>query len=154
MSRLVLAGPALGGYTPKEKMDWLQPVLAAARAGDAEKAANLWVETPVMAISGNPEGAATLRKLVLANAGLWNVKTNPERQITPPALGRLAEIKVPALVIVGERDLPDSHAVTDLLATQIPGARKMVIPGAVHMVNLAAPAAFNEALLEFLQAPK
>lgn len=150
VSRLVLAGPGLSGYVPKEKMDWMQPVFAAARAGDAEKAAHLWAETPLMAIPGHSEGAATLRKLVLANAGLWKLTSNPETPMTPPAVGRLGEIKVPVLVILGERDLPDSHAVADLLIANVPGSRKVVIPGAGHMVNLAAPAAFNDALMGFL----
>lgn len=101
-------------------------------------------------ISGHPEGAATLRKLVLANAGLWKLTTNPEKPMTPPAIGRLGEVKVPVLVILGERDLPDSHAVADLLIANVSGARKVVIPGAGHMVSLAAPAAFNEALMGFL----
>ena len=152
VSRLVLAGPGLSGYVPKEKMDWMQPVFAAARAGDAEKAANLWAETPLMAIPGHPEGAATLRKLVLANAGLWKLTSNPEKPMTPPAIGRLGEIKAPVLVILGERDLPDSHAVADLLIANVPGSRKVVIPGAGHVVGLAAPTAFNDALMGFLRA--
>lgn len=62
-----------------------------------------------------------------------------------PALRRL---EVPALVVVGEDDAP-SRAPSEALAA-LPRAELVVVPGAGHVVNLAQPAAFNEALLAFL----
>jgi pimeloyl-ACP methyl ester carboxylesterase len=53
--------------------------------------------------------------------------------------------------MVGEHDLPDFQRIADTLASGIPGATKMVIAGAGHMANMEAPAAFNEALLSFLE---
>ncbi len=63
---------------------------------------------------------------------------------------QLAALALPALVIAGERDaasLPASRA----LAEAIPGATLVVVPDAGHVVNLAAPAAFDAALLAFLE---
>jgi pimeloyl-ACP methyl ester carboxylesterase len=62
---------------------------------------------------------------------------------------RLAALRLPVLVIAGERDagsLPVSRA----LAEAIPGAELALVPDAGHVVNLAAPAAFDAALLGFL----
>jgi pimeloyl-ACP methyl ester carboxylesterase len=64
---------------------------------------------------------------------------------------RLASLTIPALVIAGERDvtsLPPSRRLAQLLSR----AELVVIPGAGHVVNLAAPAAFNAALSSFLDA--
>jgi pimeloyl-ACP methyl ester carboxylesterase len=64
---------------------------------------------------------------------------------------RLASLPLPVLVIAGEGDaasLPTSRA----LAAALPEAQLVVIPEAGHVVNLAAPAAFNSALLRFLDA--
>jgi pimeloyl-ACP methyl ester carboxylesterase len=36
------------------------------------------------------------------------------------------------------------------MAAKIPGARKIVIPGAGHAANLDQPAAFNRAVADFL----
>ena len=35
---------------------------------------------------------------------------------------------------------------------QVPGSRKVVIPGAAHMVNMEKPDQFNRTVLEFLAA--
>ena len=62
----------------------------------------------------------------------------------------LGEIAVPTLLIAGEFDRvapPDEVAV---MATRIPGARCVVIPGAGHWQNLENPESFDEAVMAFL----
>jgi pimeloyl-ACP methyl ester carboxylesterase len=61
----------------------------------------------------------------------------------------LADIKVPALVVVGADDAP-FLAASDYMAAKIPGAKKTVIPAAGHAVNIDQPQAFLEAVLSFL----
>jgi pimeloyl-ACP methyl ester carboxylesterase len=61
----------------------------------------------------------------------------------------LAGLPVPALVIVGEHDR-GSRGASRALASSLPRAEQVVVPGAGHVVNLGNPAAFNEALLGFL----
>lgn len=152
VTRLVLASPGVSGYVPKQIPEWMAPVIDAARSGDPERAALAWAATPLMTVPDDSTAAASVRALVLANAQLWGYAYNPERPLNPPALGRLSEIAVPVLVLVGERDLPDTHSVADTLAAAIPMARKLVVPGAPHILNLAAPQALNEAVLNFLTA--
>jgi pimeloyl-ACP methyl ester carboxylesterase len=62
---------------------------------------------------------------------------------------RLSELRLPTLVIAGERD-EASLPVCRTLAKALPAAELVVIPEAGHVVNLAAPAAFDAALLGFL----
>jgi pimeloyl-ACP methyl ester carboxylesterase len=61
----------------------------------------------------------------------------------------LPDIRVPAIVIVGENDQP-FLAASDYMAAKIPGAKKAVIPAAGHAANIDNPAAFNAALAGFL----
>lgn len=61
----------------------------------------------------------------------------------------LPTIKVPSLVVVGADDTP-FLAASDYMAAKIPGAEKVVIPGAGHAANIDQPKAFNEAVLSFL----
>src|SRR4030095_15363890 len=56
----------------------------------------------------------------------------------------LPTIAVPTLVLVGAEDRHFLGA-ADYMAAKIPGARKIVIPGAGHAANLDQPAAFNRA---------
>lgn len=64
---------------------------------------------------------------------------------------RLASLDLPVLVVAGERDAV-SLAPCRRLAALLPRAELVVVPGAGHVVNLAAPAAFNAALCAFLDA--
>jgi pimeloyl-ACP methyl ester carboxylesterase len=80
-----------------------------------------------------------------ANPALWSFKKFP-----PPAIRRLIEIRVPALVIVGEKDDLNIHVIADTLSARIPGARKMIIPDSGHLLNLERPGAFNKIILDFL----
>src|SRR5262249_61590309 len=74
------------------------------------------------------------------------------RTLAPPAISRLADIRVPTLVVVGADDWPPIHDIAELLTGQITGARKVVIPDAGHHPNMEHPAAFNEMVLSFLKS--
>jgi len=110
----------------------------------------MWVDGP-----GQPEGRAapSVRERVREmNAGAYN-RGEPEPQpqpLEPPAAGRLGEIAVPALVIVGDLDTMGTVAMADYMAREIPNARKVVFSGAAHMVNMEQPERFNQVVLEFL----
>jgi len=62
----------------------------------------------------------------------------------------LQDLRLPALVVVGERDLPDFQDMSDEVVKRLPGARKVVLEGAGHWCNMEAPESFNRVLLEFL----
>ena len=107
-----------------------------ARSGLDPQAAKLvrmgFLEHPPFAI------AALLRQLI---AGLEPVEA---------LAAELAQLRVPVLVIVGANDrssLASSRALSELL----PDAELAIVPGAGHVVNLAQPDAFNQALLRFLE---
>lgn len=67
-------------------------------------------------------------------------------------LDRLAEIEVPALIMVGEEDRAQPVPCARQIAAGIPGARLEIIPKAGHLSALEQPEAFNSALLEFLNS--
>jgi len=57
---------------------------------------------------------------------------------------------VPTLVIIGERDIPDCHAIADTLQQHIPNARKVIMPSVGHMSNMEDPERFNALIVDFL----
>jgi len=63
---------------------------------------------------------------------------------------QLKLLDIPSLIVVGEADTPSREA-SHRLAEILPCAELVVIPGAGHVVNLEAPAPFNEALESFLE---
>lgn len=64
-------------------------------------------------------------------------------------ISSLEHIAVPTLVLVGADDT-NFLAATDYMGRKIRGAQKVVIPDAGHAANLHQPAAFNRAVLSFL----
>jgi len=63
---------------------------------------------------------------------------------------RLAAIKCPVQIIVGDKDVGTPVAMSEAIHKAIPGSELVVIPDASHLSNLEQPAAFNAALLKFL----
>lgn len=67
------------------------------------------------------------------------------------AADRLAEIRVPTLVMDGDLDSTDISANAHAVALSVPGARRARIPAAGHMVNLENAERFDRELAEFLR---
>jgi 3-oxoadipate enol-lactonase len=62
---------------------------------------------------------------------------------------RLAEIKLPALVIVGEQDTGTPPAMAREIHDNLQGSELVVIASAAHLANVEQPAAFDAALSRF-----
>ena len=71
----------------------------------------------------------------------------PPVVLEPPAIGRLAEIHVPTLVILGEFDGPNP---LEQLTKEIPGAKKVIMAETAHHPFMEKPAEFNQIVLDFL----
>jgi pimeloyl-ACP methyl ester carboxylesterase len=69
-----------------------------------------------------------------------------ERRDGAPAAGRLTEIRVPTLILVGDQDNPAMPHCANFLGRGIEGAKVQLIPGADHLLNLSAPKSFDTAL--------
>jgi len=69
-------------------------------------------------------------------------------------LGALSAVGAPALIAVGEHDMPDFHGAADELVEALRGARRVLIPRAGHLAPLEQPEAFRGLLLTFLAAQK
>jgi len=67
-------------------------------------------------------------------------------------LAELSQIRCPTLIVAGEHDMILS-AHTAQLAAAIPGARKIIVPGASHFGPLEQPQLYDAMVLEFLDAP-
>lgn len=62
----------------------------------------------------------------------------------------LSKIKIPTLILVGEKDAVTTPANAKSMQEKIKGSKLTVIPDAAHMSNLENPPVFNEELLQFL----
>jgi diamine N-acetyltransferase len=68
----------------------------------------------------------------------------------PPASERLSELRVPTLILAGDLDQPDILRIADKLSMELPGARRIFMPGTAHLPSMEQPARFNAILRGFL----
>lgn len=120
-----------------------------ASAGAANQ---MWMEHELFAPARErPDCRAKLAQMVGECSGWTWVNKTTARGIRPPAAERLSEIRVPTVIVVGERDLPDFQGIADVLAAGISDARKVVMKGVGHMSNMEDPATFNTIVMRFLK---
>jgi pimeloyl-ACP methyl ester carboxylesterase len=99
------------------------------------------------ALGDSPEtvpGPHDPRGLALAARGILT-------QRDAAVIESLASVRVPTLVLVGAEDTPFLDA-ADYMASRIPGATKVVVPGAGHAANIDQPCLFDDAVITFLAA--
>jgi len=129
------------GYRKDEPRDaWNQNALKTAARYESEGLGRL------------AAGSAELRMAAHRSAeGLAVAARGMLTQRDARVIDSLPAIAVPSLVVVGANDAP-FLAASDYMAAKIPGAQKVVIPGAGHAANIDQPEAFNAAILGFLVA--
>jgi len=93
--------------------------------------------------------AAELDRMLGEYSGWHWTHDNPAKGLEPTAAERLVDLRAPALIITGGRDLPYNHAQRDALRAQIEGASVLDLPRASHMANMEEPDAVNRAITEF-----
>lgn len=153
---LVLVAPGLGAMdTDPVIQKFGEEEEALLDKGDLDGATELnlrmWVDGPHRRADQVAADVRERVRVMQMDAFLVPMPQGVERaRLDPPADGRLGEIGVPTMVVVGSLDLPMKLRVAEWIEKEIPGARRAVIPDAAHMVTLERPAEFQAILREFL----
>ena len=155
ISKLVLVGAAVSGTQPDPEDAKLYATAAAAReANDYEALNDAMLELFLDGPHRRPGYVARpIRELVHEmneRAVRVELEKSPPDEMDPPAAQRLGEISAPTLVVVGDLDVRSVLRNADLLATEIPNARKAVVDDAAHLPNMEHPEEFNRIVKEFL----
>lgn len=151
VASLVLASSGPNGFVgPEDERKAAGAIFAAIKDGD-EAIVKAWLAHPIWAVSRTrPEVLKTLEAITRRNLAPFRMTFAPYIPVTPPAVDRLADVKAPTLVLVGDRDTPGNRQASELLAKQIPGASVRVVAGADHGLPVGWPDEFNAAALGFI----
>jgi pimeloyl-ACP methyl ester carboxylesterase len=95
-----------------------------------------------------------LRGHLAQGSGALFTNVGNEKQPETLATHRLAEYRLPTLILVGEYDLPRFHGIADRFASGIAEAEKVVIPRAGHMSNMENAEVVTQRLLAFLDGTR
>jgi pimeloyl-ACP methyl ester carboxylesterase len=155
VASLTLLDSALPGfaYSPEFEDDVERLREAVRTEGSRAALERHWLTRPIFdGVRRHPKAFAVLRRIVLDYPAADYLDEAEYAPPERPAIERLHEVQAPALVVVGERDLPDFRIIADILAENLPLARKLVVPDAGHLPSLERPEVVNPALLSFLAA--
>jgi len=152
-SLTVVAGGIGGRESPDElPAETWEPVEAMWKAKEWERLTDwetaFWADGPGQSADRAPEVRRRVHDWVLDNYRAEKEEGQPQ-PLDPPAVGRIGELKVPLLVMLGTLDDPGTTESMRYLARAVPGARLEEFEAA-HLVNLEHPDRFNRVLREFL----
>ena len=158
VSALVLVAPGMPGHAWSDELKarWAEEE-EAFEAGDldgaVESSLRTWVDGPrrepkdvdpvVRSLVGEMQRRAYELQAV--------VDEDEEELFVEDVAQRLGDVRAPTLVIVGEEDQPDMHAIAKRLAAEIPGARLETIADTAHVPSMERPREFDEIVLPFLE---
>ena len=162
VSALVLVGSGLPGHEWSDavKEYWAAEDEAIERgdlAAAAEVNVRFWIDGP----GRRPEDvdpelrrhahAMQLRALELQVPSYLEVG-DLEEPLVPDLGERLGEVTRPTLVVIGEADQPDIHAIARRIVVSLPDTTEASIPDAGHLPSMERPEAFDRILADFLSA--
>jgi pimeloyl-ACP methyl ester carboxylesterase len=156
---LVLVAPGMPGHdwSSETRAGWEEEG-AALEAGDLDAAVEvnlrMWVDGP----SRRPEDVDpdVRRRVGEMQRRAFELQLPvgddaDEEPLAPDFAERLGEISAPTLIVVGDEDVPDMHAICERVESAIPGARRVKIPDTAHVPSLERPQEFDELVLPFLR---
>jgi pimeloyl-ACP methyl ester carboxylesterase len=157
VASLVLVGPGISGFQPDspEIQRYISELTQSFEqddfAGALDIFARYWYDGPHREPADtDPVTRNKIMEMLSGSQKRWEI-FRLQKSLDPPAIGRLASIQAPTLVVLGTIDMPDIVDVVDRIEDQVPDVTRADIPGVAHMVNMEAPERFNEVLLQFLE---
>lgn len=148
VDKLVVIGPEVSGLSHSDHFAArMAEEMAKMAKGDALGA----IKSSWELARGDDANAERLLKLLAAAPQDMNHQ-DPATP-SPAAAPRLAAIKVPTLVVIGEDDVADNQAEAGAVEYAIRGARRVVVRGAGHLVFMEQPAEFTRIVSRFVDPP-
>ncbi len=153
VGRLVVVASGANGFpVPPEAVAKMMEVFETAQKQGTKAAAEMWLKNPMVKVaSRDPRTRDLLRTMIVDNREVFLMEHWPDEPLDPKASARLADIKAPTLVILGDEDIDLVNAHGKATAQGIPGARLEVVGGADHLPQMEKPAEVDALLRDFLR---
>ncbi len=154
VTSLIVVGGVVGGFTYSDHLLTRGGRLTAADYANPEKLLRYLVwEDPYEIAPQNQAAREKLWKIMQEYPQNIDISRNRLIEIPEqPAIKGLHEIKVPALIVAGEYDIPDVFVHAGAIEAGISNAQKVIIQNAGHLVPFERPEAFNEQVMNFLNS--
>ena len=147
---LILVGAVVGGFPYTRHFNNRGGHLPSGFESGEQRRVWYALNDPYEMYSGNAAAREKVARLVQRYPRKGHGAGSGAR-LSEPAYRRLHEIKIPALILVGEFDIPDVHAHAGAMEAGIVGSKRDIVPKSGHLIPIEQPELFNSAVGEFLK---
>jgi pimeloyl-ACP methyl ester carboxylesterase len=135
ITSLVLVDSTVDGYPwSNEWYESWEPIYKEYAASGARASLPMLLAHPLFAPGfRKPAVKARLAEILSGYSGWHIMNHDPVIAVDPPAIQCLDKIHAPVLILIGQLDLPDFHAMSDILVEKIPNARKTEFADTGHV---------------------
>jgi pimeloyl-ACP methyl ester carboxylesterase len=163
VSALVIVSSSPSGYQPAgEPPPELMAMFPAAKQGDTARVSELqmrlWIDGPTrqpdQVTPDVRQRAAEMNRIPVERGTFFVADLQPVEPLDPPAISRLGDVRVPALILAGALDYPTTIHAADIMAEGISGAQKHTFAHSAHLPNMEEPDEFTRVVLDFLAGLK
>jgi 3-oxoadipate enol-lactonase len=152
VSSLVLVGPIVSGFGFSDHFTSRGDRGMPGRDAPVDQKIEYWTtKDPWIMAPESTAARKTMRSLLVENPQNLTGAGGFARWPGWASMGRLSEINVPTLLVVGESDIPDVHSHAGVIQAGISGSTRVVLPHSGHLPNIEVPDEFNRLVLEFLE---
>ena len=152
VDRLIISGSVINGFAMSKhfndrNLHIALPMLVGNFSGVIDNARkDPW-------IMGPGHDAARDKAVALIRASPQDLKHQANDKIRgwPSDITRLPELKVPTLILEGEWDIPDVHAVAGAAQVLIPGSTRIIVKDAGHLMQLEHPKEVAQLIADFVR---
>ena len=120
---------------------------------DIRAMARNWAQDKFLITSANERAREKIYDQLVANGEkLKSYDSSLEEKLSPPASQRLAEIKAPTLILVGEGDIADVRVHAAAISAGISGSKQFVVKEAGHLIQLEKPGEIVKRVETFVES--
>lgn len=152
---LVLVGSGLKGYSyPPEYVTEIMELSGIVQAQGIEAGINHIITSPwwdyFFPSPNRPEARAKVVQLVKDSVSVFRWNPMWDVELNPSACERIEEIKIPVLIIIGDRDNHFVMQIGDYIHGKIENSKKVLMKDCCHLPYAEKPQEFNRLVLDFL----
>lgn len=152
VDRLIIAGASINGFAAsKHFTDRNMKIALPMLLGNVDGVIANAARDPYLMAPGHE--AARQKAIALSKASPQNLRHQMSDPLKPwPSdLPGMPSMTTPTLILVGEHDIPDVQAMAGAAQALIPGARRVVVKDAGHLMQLEHPREVADLIADFVR---
>jgi len=152
VDRLIMSGAAINGFAvSKHFTDRNMRIGLPMIVGNFDGVIANAAKDPYLLAPGHD--AALAKAIALSKASPQNFRHQMRDPLKswPSDLPRMPELKIPTLILVGDHDIPDVHAMAGVAQVLIPGSKRVVVRDSGHLMQLEHPKEIADLIADFVR---